>query len=214
MFTFDKIYQVLEVFFKDYGYLVVFIGMLLESIIYVGILIPGTLIAILAGFYAQQGNLSLSLTILLTLIGAMLGDNVSYLIGKYGWNKIISKTRLYKWFNKLNKVIDKGLWKYLLIYHYSANIRVFFPTIAGSLKIPFKTWIIFDSLGLIIWGVSMNLIGYFIGSQVGRIENILNIESKIGWVILVIFALWIGWSIYSFRKMIIEDKKSEKNSRS
>lgn len=209
MFTFEKIYQLLETFLRDYGYWVIFFGILLESIIYVGIVIPGTLIAVLAGFYAQQGAFSLPIAIILTIIGAIIGDNISYLVGKYGWNRIIKSTRLFRWFKRLNKVIDKGIWKYMLIYHYSANVRVFFPTVAGALKVPFKTWIIFDSIGVIIWGLTMNLLGYFIGYRVGRIEKILNIESKVGLVILAIFIVWIGITIYSFRKMLRDDKNFE-----
>ena len=58
----------------DYGYLAVFIGSLLE----------GETILVLAGFAAYQGYLSLPVTLVLAFVGGTLGDQVFFWLGR-GW---------------------------------------------------------------------------------------------------------------------------------
>lgn len=61
------------------GYLVVFVGVLIEQI---GIPLPSNLLLIVAGALAGLGQLELSLVILLTVSAALLGNTVWFYIGR------------------------------------------------------------------------------------------------------------------------------------
>jgi len=65
--------------FLRYGYVAVFLGVMAEN---AGIPLPGETILLAAGFFASQGHFSLAAVILLAAVGAMVGDNVGYLLGE------------------------------------------------------------------------------------------------------------------------------------
>src|SRR5213075_91520 len=65
--------------FKSYGYWVVFFGVMLEN---AGLLIPGETILLAAGFFAYQGHFHLPTVMAVAAIGAMIGDNAGYLVGR------------------------------------------------------------------------------------------------------------------------------------
>jgi len=59
----------------QYGYLIVFFGVLLES---GGVPLPGETILIAAGVMVQQGRLDLGDAIIFGILGAILGDQIGY----------------------------------------------------------------------------------------------------------------------------------------
>jgi membrane protein DedA with SNARE-associated domain len=65
----------------QYGYLLVFFGVMLES---VGIPLPGETILIAAGVMVQQGHLDLGDAIIFGILGAVIGDQLGYWVGREG----------------------------------------------------------------------------------------------------------------------------------
>src|SRR6266566_707815 len=69
----------LQNLFRDYGYWVVFFGVMLEN---AGLPIPGETILLAAGFFAYQGHFNIPTVMVVAAIGAMLGDNAGYAVGR------------------------------------------------------------------------------------------------------------------------------------
>jgi membrane protein DedA with SNARE-associated domain len=71
-----------KAYFVQYGYAVVFLGVMLEN---AGIPLPGEGILLAAGVFAFEGHFALPWVIAVAALGAMLGDNVGYWVGhRYG----------------------------------------------------------------------------------------------------------------------------------
>lgn len=84
----DYLIYIQEIVAK-YGYISVFIFMLLENVLILGLLVPGTIVLIVAGFYAGSKNfLDHNLLIILGFLGTIIGDNISFFIGKYLLSKL------------------------------------------------------------------------------------------------------------------------------
>src|SRR3989442_14249004 len=66
-------------YFEQYGYWVVFFGVMLEK---AGIPVPGETILLAAGFFAALGHFNIELVIAIACLGAVLGDNAAYFIGR------------------------------------------------------------------------------------------------------------------------------------
>src|SRR4029078_5752762 len=66
-------------YFQQYGYWVVFFGVMLENS---GVPVPGETILLAAGFFAALGHFNLALVMSIACIGAVLGDNAGYFIGR------------------------------------------------------------------------------------------------------------------------------------
>src|SRR5262249_32807475 len=70
----------------DYGYLAVFLIVFMET---AGVPLPGEITLILAGVAAHGGSLDLPLAIAVGALAAILGDNVGYVIGRYGGRRVV-----------------------------------------------------------------------------------------------------------------------------
>ena len=65
-----------------WGYLVIFLGAMLESAAFLGLLVPGERLVLAAGFIAAQRLLALDVVIFVAAIGAVVGDSIGYEIGR------------------------------------------------------------------------------------------------------------------------------------
>jgi membrane protein DedA with SNARE-associated domain len=66
---------------ERYGYLIVFLGVMLEGI---GIPLPGETVLITAGALAHRGFLTLWGTMVMGSLGAVMGGQAGYLVGRFG----------------------------------------------------------------------------------------------------------------------------------
>jgi undecaprenyl-diphosphatase len=73
----DRILSLIE----HYGYLVVLFGVMLES---TGVPLPGETILLAAGVLVQRGHLDLDDTIAFGILGAVVGDQIGYWVGREG----------------------------------------------------------------------------------------------------------------------------------
>src|SRR5436305_11941619 len=62
----------------QWGYLVIFLGAVLESAAFLGLVFPGESLVIVAGFLAAQGLLDIGDLIVVAAIGAIIGDARGY----------------------------------------------------------------------------------------------------------------------------------------
>lgn len=82
--------------FKFLGYWLVLLAAFLESLVVVGLFIPGTVVVVLAGFVAARGYLDVEDLIWFAAIGAVLGDGISFYLGKKGARIFRPNSRVFK----------------------------------------------------------------------------------------------------------------------
>jgi membrane protein DedA with SNARE-associated domain len=82
------ILQTLLDLFAEYGYWVVFFGVMLEN---AGLPIPGETILLAAGFASALGIFHLPVVILIAAAGAVIGDNIGYWIGHHYGRTLLEK---------------------------------------------------------------------------------------------------------------------------
>src|SRR2546430_14398124 len=84
----------LDSLLATYGYLAVFVFVGVESI---GIPVPGETMLVTAAIYAgTTGRLSIFWVIVASAAGAIVGDNIGYLIGRTGGLRLVEPVRRYK----------------------------------------------------------------------------------------------------------------------
>ena len=77
----------IEGWLDSYGYLVVFLLVMIESI---GVPVPGETALVGAALYAgSTGKLEIELVIAVAVAGAIIGDNIGYEVGRYGGAKVL-----------------------------------------------------------------------------------------------------------------------------
>lgn len=66
-------------FFESYAYEAIFVAVLLDTI---GLPVPGEIVLLGAGFLVSTGRIALIPAILVAALGAVLGDSVTYWLGR------------------------------------------------------------------------------------------------------------------------------------
>ena len=153
----------LEQWLKDYGYLAVFIVVGMESI---GVPVPGETMLIAASLYAgSTHNLSIVLIVLVAAAGAIVGDNIGYLVGRTGgW-------RLLRRYGHRVGIDERRLklGRYLFLRHggkvvffgrFVSILRTYAAALAGANHMPFRRFFPFNASGGIVWATIYGL-GYY-----------------------------------------------------
>jgi len=149
--------------FESYGYLTVFLAPLVENTLFLGALIPGTVIMMLAGLSAQDGLIELWPAIPLGIAGAMIGDTISYGIGRFGWQRLGPEARLVQWSERMREpLLEHGVWL-VLLYHFAGYSRLIGPAAAGFIRMPLLRWMLLDYVGAALWVVAYLSLGYLLG---------------------------------------------------
>jgi membrane-associated protein len=177
----NTIFQILSEFFARYGYWVVFFGVMAENI---GFPFPGETVLLFAGFLAYQGKLHILPAILAAVGGATVGASLGYLLGWYGGSSVVNRLlslfpRLRKRYDDSQKMFLKhGQWA-VFAARFITGLRVFAGVLAGVLRMPFSTFMLFSFAGAVCWAMVIGCVGFLFGSSwdklvhmVGRMDRI------------------------------------------
>jgi len=160
---------------KDFGYLGVFITLFLESGIVFGFFLPGDSLLFTAGLLASQHYLNLAVLIIVSIIAAILGNNAGYLTGKTLGKSLFSKKGSF-WFSprrieEAHLFFEKRGSSSLILARFIPAIRTFVPIIAGVGKMSYPKFLTFNAVGGALWGISLPILGYYIGKTVPNIDK-------------------------------------------
>jgi membrane protein DedA with SNARE-associated domain len=194
----NTIFQLLSEFFARYGYWVVFFGVMLENI---GFPVPGETVLLFAGFLAYQGKIHILPAILAAIAGATIGASLGYLLGRYGGTSLVNRflsrfPRLRKRYDDAQKTFLKhGQWA-VFAARFITGLRVFAGILAGVLRMPFSTFMLFSFAGAVCWALAIGYVGFLFGSSWGKLVSLVGRMDRIALVIIasgVAVLLLVSW---------------------
>jgi membrane protein DedA with SNARE-associated domain len=163
--------------------------------------IPSELIMPLAGFTAAQGKMQLLPAITAGVIGTVLGAFPWYYLGK-----VVSEERIKGWadrygkwlgisgadIDKANRWFDRHGKKAVLLCRMVPGVRTLISLPAGINAMPMLPFLLFSTIGTILWVTFLTMAGYFLGNNYELVDKYLDPISKIVAVTLVIaLIIWI-----------------------
>jgi membrane-associated protein len=157
------------------GYPGLFFCIFAETGLLIGFFLPGDTLLIAAGVLAQRGQLDIALVILVTAIGAIVGDATGYVIGRKSGPLLFQKDEG-RFFPKKRllqgkRFFDKHGGKTIFIARFIGYVRTAAPTVAGASEMPAMTFFAYNILGGLTWVFSLALAAYYLGSAVQNIER-------------------------------------------
>ena len=180
---------------SNYGYLGMFIGMVLEAVI---IAIPSEVILATGGILASRGIFTFQGAFLIGLLGSVFCAIVIYFMGYFGGRPFIRKYGKY-FFMKEEELEKSDSWfnKYGML---SALIGRNFPIVRtlislpiGITRQPFIKFIIYTTIGSIPWTLLFVYLGYCLGENwiiITTYINYLKIPIRIIIISLLIIFLY------------------------
>ncbi|NBU33161.1 DedA family protein [bacterium] len=159
------------------GVLLVAFIVFAESGLLIGFFLPGDTLLFTAGFFASQGQLHLGWLLFAIVLAAIIGDNVGYTIGQKTGNKIFKKKDgiffRQEYIVKAEEFYEKHGGKTITLARFLPIIRTFAPVVAGVGNMNRKKFMMFNIAGALLWGVSITLLGYYLGSKIPNIDKYL-----------------------------------------
>jgi membrane protein DedA with SNARE-associated domain len=165
----DKFYPLIE----NYGYLVVFFGVVLGTM---GIPFPSAAILLAAGVLVQQGHLGLRGAIVFGALGAIVGNQIGYWVGyqagrpfvlKWGRHVKLTPERL-EWVERL---FARHGGKAVFAGRFFSVSRVLEALVAGTSRMQWGTFVFYSVLGGVAWATVVVLAGYLFGQGWGAAQN-------------------------------------------
>lgn len=146
-----------------------------ESGLLIGFFLPGDTLLFSAGLLASTGKINIVLLIITTVLAAIIGDNVGYNIGKRTGKKIFTKkdSLLFKqeYIEKASLFYEKHGGKTIILARFTPVVRTFAPVVAGVGEMPRRRFMFYNFVGGALWGISMPLLGYYLGHRFPRIDH-------------------------------------------
>ncbi len=194
-------------FFVQYGYLILFLWVMMEQL---GAPVPSVALLLTAGTLTATHKLQLPLVLLSVLLGSLVSDSLWYLMGKrYGGavvrlvcrlsmesSSCVRRTQAY--FSKNGPVA-------LLLAKFVPGLGTVAAPIAGQTRMDFRTFLLYDAGGVLLWAATVTLAGHFFGDILKRHPNAL---AWVGHFALAIFLLlllaFLAWRVYK-QKLFLKE---------
>jgi membrane protein DedA with SNARE-associated domain/membrane-associated phospholipid phosphatase len=159
---------------EQYGYLLVFFGVMVESL---GVPLPGETILICAGILAQRGHLGLGYAVLLGILGAVVGDQIGYFIGREGGRPFILRYGRYVFITprrlgRAEAFFARHGGGAVFMARFFSGLRVFGALVAGMSRMRWSRFFLYNALGGIVWATAVVVAGYFLGTSIRAVERL------------------------------------------
>jgi len=152
------------------GYPLLFVIVMSESS---GIPVPGETALITAAVLASQGKLQIELVIPLAAAGAIVGDNIGYLIGRKGGRWILERPGAFR--RQRHEVLRIGEPfferhgpKAVYFGRFLLGLRVWASWLAGATRMHWRSFVIWNALGGISWATLVGVVAYLLGHSAGN----------------------------------------------
>lgn len=162
----------------QFGLIGVLVIVFAESGLLIGFFLPGDSLLFTTGLLVTTGKLHtpLWLVCVLVALAAIIGDQVGYLFGRKVGPALFNRpdSRLFKQENveKAHEFFEKHGPKSLILARFVPIVRTFTPIIAGVSRMNYRSFIVFNIIGGILWGVGVTLLGAALGNVKVVHENI------------------------------------------
>lgn len=187
----------------SWGYLVLFLAAFLESSAFLGLLVPGESIVVVAGLLCSQGYLDIGDSIAVISLGAVTGDTVGYALGHiFGRGYFERHGRLFfikaAHMERADRYFRAHGGKTVFFGRFVGFLRAMAPFAAGISRMPYGRFFAYNISGGVIWAASFTLLGYFFGLSWKTIERW---AGRAGIFVFFLLLVFIGFG-YLYRELL------------
>jgi|SRR5579872_1569487 len=183
-------------FLETAGYIGLFIIIFAETSVFIGFFLPGDSLLFTAGLLSSIGYFHIVTIIIIAFIAAVLGDNVGYAVGRKYGSKIFRRQNSLlldkEYISKAESFYNRHGGKTIIIARFLPVVRTAAPVLAGVGKMRYGIFLMFNLVGAILWTVSLNLLGYYLGKTFPKADRYI-IEIIV--LIVVVSIAPTAWAI-------------------
>lgn len=154
---------------RSFGLIGIMVIVFAESGLLVGVFLPGDSLLFTAGLLSATTDLLPPLWVIIpaVVVAAIVGDQVGYVIGSRAGPKIFHRpdSRFFRqeFVDKAYSYFERYGGRTIVLARFVPIVRTFTPVIAGVSQMSYRTFVAYNVLGGVLWGVSVTTIGYYLG---------------------------------------------------
>jgi undecaprenyl-diphosphatase len=182
----------------------VFLIALMESLIVLGLLIPGAVLLFGAGALMATGALPVLPIMLWTIAGAICGDLISFLLGHHYHQQL----RVIWPFRRYPALVNRGVdffckhgGKSIFMARFIGPLRPVVPAIAGMMNMTLPRFLLVDIAASVLWAPAYILPGMVFGASLGLAAEVAG-RLVVLLVTVVGLSLLSVWLIHSLIRML------------
>lgn len=168
-----------------------------EDAFFFGFVLPGETAVVLGGVVAGEHQVSVYWLAAFVVLAAVGGDSVGYEVGRRFGPRILDTRPLRRHRERIDRA--QGLIRRrgpaaVFLGRFIAFFRALMPALAGTSRMPYRVFLLFNALGGLVWGVGFTLLGYFAGSAYKRVERTAGTAVAIAAAAAVVAAV-VVWEV-------------------
>lgn len=158
-------------FVQAYGYPAAFVGAMLE----------GETILVLAGLAAHRGHLSLFTVWLLAAAGGALGDAFYFGLGRrYGEGLLSRFPRFAPALARVHRLVKRGPIVSVILVRFLYGVRLAGPMVIGTGTMSWPHFLFWNACGALLWSAAWLAVGYTLGEVAQRLlGNLMHVEREL-----------------------------------
>jgi membrane-associated protein len=150
-----------------------------ESAVLLDLVVPGEVGVVVGGAAAARNGVSPWLLVVVGSIGAVLGDSLSYLVGRR-WGMTL--VRRWSWlrrrveprFGRAHAYFDRRGGRAVFAARWVGALRAVVPAVAGSSGMAYRRFLPWDAAAAVLWVTTMIWLGAILG------DDIANLVDRVG----------------------------------
>lgn len=173
----------------------------------VGFFLPGDSLLFVVGLFVGNGTIKHGIVpvLILLILAAIVGNVVGYFVGKHLGPALFSKpdARLFKhsYLEATEAFFEKHGGKAIILGRFVPIVRTFITVTAGASLMDFRRYLLFSTIGAIVWAGGITLLGYFFG-------NIPWIKSNLEVAIILIIVVSITPPLISHVRRRLHNRRA------
>ena len=169
---FDLLHET-KPYLEQYGYWAVFGGVMLESF---GVPMPGETLLIAASLLAAKGDMHPLPILLCAWLGAVLGDNIGYGIGRFGGRLLVLKYGRFVFLTErrlgtVEEFFRRHGGSVVMVARFIEGLRQFNGLVAGIANMAWSRFLAYNAAGAALWVCCWGLLAYLFGARTGPLAT-------------------------------------------
>lgn len=170
--------------------------------------VPAVLFLMTAGALAAQGQLHVSLLLLVGVLGCLAGDGVWFWLGRRWGSRMIRlvcsltldpRTSM----KRSRRIFDQWGLRILVVAKFVPGLDGAMPPLVGAEGASFGSFLSFDSVGSLLWTLAYVMLGFVFSHQLGRA---VHATERFGTLLAVVLGVpllvYIAWRLAHLVRMI------------
>ena len=148
-----------------------------EAAIMVGFVLPGEIALLVAGYFCRYGTLEVWVMAIIAVVCAIVGDSVGFEFGRH-FGPPVRRSRVGRFvgesrWSTVDAFLRRHGGKAIFLGRLTALLRALMPSMAGMSGMRYRTFLVWNAAGGLVWGAGCVFLGYAFASALNTVSQYL-----------------------------------------